>query len=50
MKDLRKFISTTIKEYMNENYFDEKFAYHVTRRKNLPSIKKKGLELCFPIL
>lgn len=42
--ELIKFIKTTLHKYLNENYFDEKFAYHVTRRKNLPSIKKKGLE------
>lgn len=51
MKDLKKFIATTLREYLNENVDlnEPKFAYHVTRRKNLTSIKKKGLEPRIPI-
>lgn len=45
---LRKFIATTIHECLNEQINEPKFAYHVTRRKNIPSIKKKGLEPRIP--
>ena len=48
MKDLKQFIKTTIREFLNENINEPKFAYHVTRRKNLNSIKKKGLEPRIP--
>ena len=31
-------------QFINENINEEKFAYHVTSRKNLTSIKSKGIE------
>lgn len=35
-------------QFVNEQVNEPKFAYHVTRRKNLTSIKKKGLESRIP--
>lgn len=35
--------------FVNENINNPKFAYHVTRRKNIRSIMKKGLEARVPI-
>ena len=32
------------KQFVNENINEPNFAYHVTRRKNFNSIKKKGIE------
>jgi len=45
-KDIREMIDKVknFKQSVNEQVNEPKFAYHVTRRKNLPSIKKKGLE------
>jgi hypothetical protein len=45
-KDIREMIDKVknFKQFVNENVNESKFAYHVTRRKNLPSINKKGLE------
>lgn len=37
------------KQFINEQVSEYKFAYHVTRRKNLTSIKKKGLNPRIPV-
>ncbi len=49
-EDIRKMIDKVknFKQFMNENVNEPKFVYHVTRRKNLNSIKKKGLEPRIP--
>ena len=48
--DIRKMIDKVknFKQFVNENVNEPKFAFHVTRRKNLNSIKKKGLEPLVP--
>jgi hypothetical protein len=50
-EDIRKMIDKVknFKQFVNETVNEPKFAYHVTRRKNLNSIKKKGLEPRIPI-
>ena len=50
-EDIRKMIDKVknFKQFVNENVNEQNFAYHVTRRKNLNSINKKGLEPRIPI-
>ena len=50
-EDMRKMIDKVknFKQFVNETVNEPKFGYHVTRRKNLNSIKKKGLEPRIPI-
>ena len=43
-----KHIKTYNSIFLNENAIDTKLAYHITRRKNLNSIKKKGIEPKIP--
>ena len=49
-QDNRKMIDSVqgFKQFADENIDASKFAFHVTRRKNLNSIKKKGLEPGIP--
>lgn len=42
MKDLKKFIATTIREYLNENTFNGKLLYHSTDDTNAINILKSG--------
>ena len=42
MKDLKQFIKTTIREYLNENTFNGKLLYHSTDDTNAINILKSG--------
>jgi len=44
MKDLRKFISTTIREYLNESK-NNQIYYHVTPFVNILKIKTNGIKM-----
>jgi hypothetical protein len=44
MSDLRKFIATTIKEYLNENN-NSQIYYHITPLVNVLSIKTNGIKM-----
>lgn len=44
MKDLRKFIKTTIREYLNECN-NSQIYYHVTPLVNVLKIKKEGIKM-----
>jgi DNA-directed RNA polymerase subunit E'/Rpb7 len=44
MKDLKKFIATTIKEYLNENNSTQIY-YHITPLVNVLKIKKEGIKM-----
>ena len=44
MKDLRKFIATTIREYLKENISTQTY-YHITPEVNVRSIKTNGLKM-----
>jgi len=44
MKDLKNFIKTTIREYLNEQQMlNERTLYHGTTTHNIPSIEENGL-------
>jgi len=40
---------SNFKQFINENINESNFAYHVTRRENLISIRDKGIEPRIPI-
>lgn len=42
MKDLRKFIATTIREYLNENQNSDNYLYHGTSLENVENIINNG--------
>jgi len=51
MKDLKQFIKTTIREFLNENWIDKrfnqnpKFLYHLTGEDTINDIKNNGLQI-----
>ena len=53
MKDLRQFIKTTIREFLNENWIDKrfnqnpKFLYHLTGEDTINDINNNGLQTMF---
>jgi len=44
MKDLKQFIKTTIREFLNENYDKQIIGYHITLSKNDNYIKDNGIK------